>query len=349
MASHKIGRNEPCPCGSGKKYKKCCLGKEIEPVPNRAREFNEEIAHIMDGREFQSIDEAQELLDRLTEMRNHAPLEDFQGLSPEQMMRMLHFPFESPEVLSFGEVLDHEVEAPILELVRVILEAVGEDGLKATAKGNLPRALCREAAERWTNTVEYRWWKEPGDIRKEEDFPELNAARITAELAGLLRRQKGKFYLTQRCKRSLAESGYREIYPLLLRSYATEFNWAYRDNYPDGLDLIQQSFAFTLYLLARRGSSARSNGDYESWFQRAYPDLLHQVDANYSYRSAEELVADCYTLRALVRFAHFLGLARVEPVSDSQFEREYLVEKLPLLDECVRFEPWTLRAASLDA
>jgi len=25
----KIGRNEPCPCGSGKKYKKCCLKKEV--------------------------------------------------------------------------------------------------------------------------------------------------------------------------------------------------------------------------------------------------------------------------------------------------------------------------------
>ncbi|MFH1415207.1 MAG: SEC-C metal-binding domain-containing protein [Elusimicrobiota bacterium] len=22
---HKISRNDPCPCGSGKKYKKCCL------------------------------------------------------------------------------------------------------------------------------------------------------------------------------------------------------------------------------------------------------------------------------------------------------------------------------------
>jgi len=22
------GRNEPCPCGSGKKYKKCCLAKQ---------------------------------------------------------------------------------------------------------------------------------------------------------------------------------------------------------------------------------------------------------------------------------------------------------------------------------
>lgn len=23
----KVGRNEPCPCGSGKKYKRCCQGK----------------------------------------------------------------------------------------------------------------------------------------------------------------------------------------------------------------------------------------------------------------------------------------------------------------------------------
>jgi preprotein translocase subunit SecA len=26
----KVGRNDPCPCGSGKKYKKCCLEKETE-------------------------------------------------------------------------------------------------------------------------------------------------------------------------------------------------------------------------------------------------------------------------------------------------------------------------------
>ena len=28
----KVGRNDPCPCGSGIKYKKCCIGKpEIKP------------------------------------------------------------------------------------------------------------------------------------------------------------------------------------------------------------------------------------------------------------------------------------------------------------------------------
>lgn len=26
--AEKIGRNDPCPCGSGKKYKKCCMNKE---------------------------------------------------------------------------------------------------------------------------------------------------------------------------------------------------------------------------------------------------------------------------------------------------------------------------------
>ena len=26
-ADGKVGRNDPCPCGSGKKYKKCCEGK----------------------------------------------------------------------------------------------------------------------------------------------------------------------------------------------------------------------------------------------------------------------------------------------------------------------------------
>ena len=27
----KVGRNDPCPCGSGKKFKKCCLNKVNKP------------------------------------------------------------------------------------------------------------------------------------------------------------------------------------------------------------------------------------------------------------------------------------------------------------------------------
>jgi tetratricopeptide (TPR) repeat protein len=39
MAKNAAGRNDPCPCGSGKKYKKCCWGKdpvvrESAPTPS---------------------------------------------------------------------------------------------------------------------------------------------------------------------------------------------------------------------------------------------------------------------------------------------------------------------------
>ncbi len=34
----KIGRNDPCPCGSGKKYKKCHLGKEVVPKTSKMSE-----------------------------------------------------------------------------------------------------------------------------------------------------------------------------------------------------------------------------------------------------------------------------------------------------------------------
>jgi len=27
LSEKKVGRNEPCPCASGKKYKKCCISK----------------------------------------------------------------------------------------------------------------------------------------------------------------------------------------------------------------------------------------------------------------------------------------------------------------------------------
>jgi hypothetical protein len=35
----KIGRNDPCPCGSGKKYKKCCYGKNDSIPPEVSLEF----------------------------------------------------------------------------------------------------------------------------------------------------------------------------------------------------------------------------------------------------------------------------------------------------------------------
>ena len=35
MGQSRVSRNDPCPCGSGKKYKQCCLLKEVAAHPTR--------------------------------------------------------------------------------------------------------------------------------------------------------------------------------------------------------------------------------------------------------------------------------------------------------------------------
>jgi hypothetical protein len=40
----KIGRNDPCPCGSGKKYKHCCYDKDLTARQAEAAAAHEEAA-----------------------------------------------------------------------------------------------------------------------------------------------------------------------------------------------------------------------------------------------------------------------------------------------------------------
>lgn len=42
VKGQKVGRNAPCPCGSGKKYKKCCLSEEQGEIPKRPSPDNPE-------------------------------------------------------------------------------------------------------------------------------------------------------------------------------------------------------------------------------------------------------------------------------------------------------------------
>ena len=67
-------------------------------------------------------------IERYVQQRNQESLDDFHGLSPEQMYRMLHFPFASPELVRLPEVLTTSPTAPIVTLFVMLLEAIGERG-----------------------------------------------------------------------------------------------------------------------------------------------------------------------------------------------------------------------------
>ncbi len=61
----KIGRNEPCPCGSGKKFKQCHLGREDELVSREKDDFTEEMSALITGLPPVQYGRSQEMVDRL--------------------------------------------------------------------------------------------------------------------------------------------------------------------------------------------------------------------------------------------------------------------------------------------
>ncbi|MEK7374334.1 MAG: SEC-C domain-containing protein, partial [Thermodesulfobacteriota bacterium] len=265
------GGKDLCPCGSGKKFKQCCYDRQVsgQPPPG-AREVLGELGKLVEGRSFGSLEELQTFTDRFMRQRNQASLDDFHGLSPEQMHRILIFPFDSPELVTYAPVVAGDPKAPILTLFGLLAEAIGEMGLKPTATGNLPRNVCREAASVYWGDEAIRENGRIAHISKEEDFFDLHVTRLVAGLSGLIRKSRGRFILSRECRTLLSDHGLAGIYPRLLHSYVRDFNWAYRDGYTD-LGFIQRSFLFTLYLLNRHGGEWLPEVFYEDAFLRAFP------------------------------------------------------------------------------
>ena len=61
----KIGRNEPCPCGSGKKFKNCHLGKEDEIIQDGMSEFSEEMSARITNLKTVAYGRSQEMVESL--------------------------------------------------------------------------------------------------------------------------------------------------------------------------------------------------------------------------------------------------------------------------------------------
>ena len=325
----KIGRNAPCPCGSGKKYKHCCSGK----VNNTAAEL---AAEMEAQGEFADLEEVQAFVDQWQHDRNSSGLDDFQGLSPDQMHHLLNAPFDSPHILRIQSDLEGDIDAPVLSLFIQLAEAAGDQGIKPTATGNLPRNLCREIAIAHWGEARYAKETRFGGINSEPDFGDLHKTRLVAELAGLMRKYKGRFILTRAAKDARDNAGWASLYPQLLRTYVEKFNWAYEDAQP-GFPIIQQSFAFTLWLLHRWGDRARPLKDYEDALLKAFPMVVGEAEKPV-FGSAEDQVRQCYSLRCLRRAFGFLGLAELEEVGKTKrYWPLYEIRKTALLERVVRF------------
>jgi hypothetical protein len=295
----------------------------------------DDLKKLLKEKEFGSLEEAKAFIGQQMGGVNQVSIDDFHGLSPEQMHRLLYFPFDTPELVTVPDRLDDEPQAPILTLFKLLCDAVGSDGLKATATGNLPRQFCRDAALALWGEEKYREETRYGEIRTEPDFFDLHVTRLLAVMARLMRLYKGKFVLIKECQKVLAKEGMAGIYPRLFRTFAREYNWSYRGGWQD-VPMVQFSFLFTLHLLTRYGAEWRTSRYYEDCFLRAFPMLLHQVKSEGDYFTPEKVLRRAYSHRCL-QGLELMGLIQIELDPADPYTGDFRLKSLPLLSQAVRF------------
>jgi len=163
----KVGRNEPCPCGSGKKYKKCCALRPTELSIATPPAFEP----AADGRS------SSELVDRYSQ--------DL-GLTPYAVARMIERP----------DILDHVPPAQRADVERGIrdswtigrVDAMTTDAIVAQldAYGIVfdEEAFRAAAASRWSAwTIGDEWRASGATCRgKQEDFLGLAACTLWKRL-----------------------------------------------------------------------------------------------------------------------------------------------------------------------
>ena len=246
-----------------------------------------------------SFSKLQALAERVFQQRNLRPRDEFCGLSSEQMYRFLHVPFGSTEMVSFTDNFPNPPEALAFTLVSLLADACGDKGLKATAKGNLPAQFCREAAIVSLGEEGYKELNFGPEVRKELDYRELHVVRLVAQMAGLIRKYRGRFLRTKKCEKLLSAPNNGKIYLELFTAYTRKFNWAYSDRYEE-LAIIQEAFLFSLLLIHRYGEEFRHPTFYEEKFLQAFPGILDEV-GDPLYGSKEEQVGHAYSLRTMKR------------------------------------------------
>ena len=318
-----------CPCGSGEEYIHCCWIRDVlKEKRKKERAAFGEFEEAAKGRVFKSEIEMQEFADEMMEKSNREPDEDFLGLSPEQVHRLLRFPLEQNEdIVRLDTKLPSKLfeDAPVVRHALFFLSELAKvEPLKATAKGNLPLKFARLLFDKIDDSRFKKWVR----FRSEENSRMVLTLRHVLRLAGWIKKEKKKFKLTRK-GHGLLERGFSERdFFHLLHIFTRKFNWGFNDLYPE-FPIIQAGWLFSLFLLHKKANDFTEDVVISRAFIRAFPETATEVGE--THVSAVKYITRCYSLRFLERFCEPFGFvtARREKKEDSYFERLF-VKTTPL-------------------
>ncbi|AAV82454.1 UNVERIFIED_ORG: SEC-C motif-containing protein [Idiomarina abyssalis] len=304
----KIGRNEPCPCGSGKKYKRCCMSG----VGKQQADFVDSIEQMLAMNPDLSMDELNIIAEHQSNKINTTPHKDFCGLAPGQVNNWLYAPFPELEGITINTPSDLST-SPVMRYLKLMLETALANGgqIKATAKGNLPAALVKEASaflpefavapfERAISISEFAG-------ANEDKFNALHYCRVLAKIAGIFKLKSNKFHVSAWAKHQYQRAGLESFFPIMLETAVYKYNWGYFDLWENEIPL-QHFWLFMLWRLQHHKSHERLVDE----MIQAFPDLLNELYEE-EYMSDRDKLAVLIESRFIHRFLQFFGFVMVDP------------------------------------
>ena len=99
----KIGRNDPCSCGSGKKYKRCCLAVDQAAQAAARTPLDPESARLPPSVVFDDLEELTQLSNRVLDLIEERRLDEAEKLCQELLHR---FPDASDGIERLGHVYE---------------------------------------------------------------------------------------------------------------------------------------------------------------------------------------------------------------------------------------------------
>jgi hypothetical protein len=308
----KIGRNDPCPCGSGKKYKNCCLksGSNVIPFhveipddddlerfrhlvdnwdesqgppptfnqfmgkPNAATDVIEQLSQEIQKHDFDSLEDFQNFLDARNDAHNNAPLDYFLGLSPRQMMRLTYSSFEqNTDLVTFSDDIPDKLlsDVPFIREVHWFLKKLEatQKGVKATKKGNLPRALVQDYYKEFVPDLAFKFFIP----RSEDECYGIRIVKYYLKDRGLIKFRSGHYSLTQKGVNCISKITLFDLYKDIFSWWADEFNWLYGTVLPQKDSYIQSTLIFNLLILKKEAKEFVSAEDLSAVYLTAFPHL----------------------------------------------------------------------------
>ena len=329
----KLGRNDPCHCGSGKKFKRCCMSS----VSKQHAQVFDDVETMLAMNPNLSLDELNAALQHKVQERNHQPHPDFCGVTPTQMANWLYAPFAELQWVTISTPNSLSA-SPVMRYLALILdEAMAQEGsFKATSKGNLPAKLVKQASELLPEFAVAQFVRDISISEfagsNEDKFNALHYTRVLAEISGIIYRRSGRYYVKKSAQKQYQASGIQAFFKPMLEAAISQYNWGYLDGFEFDVDL-RTFWLFMLWRIQNHSSVDQLTEEVVT----AFPDLLLAFPTK-DYFLPERNLGMLIETRFIERFLQFWGFLIIDQRRVFSTEPAASMVKIqPLLKQTFKF------------